>query len=75
MGNTSFEKSLAELEAIASRLESGGLGLEESIELLEKGMGIAAQCEKKLEESRKKITVLTAGKETSFEPEDADERI
>ena len=53
--------SLKELEKIASDLESGELGLEDSIEIFEKGMGYAKFCHEKLEEAERKISILQKG--------------
>ncbi len=38
MAELSFEKALAELEDIVSKLEKGGLSLNESLSLFEKGV-------------------------------------
>ena len=56
-----FESSLKELEKIASDLESGELGLEDSIKIFEKGMEHAKFCHEKLEEAERKITILQKG--------------
>jgi exodeoxyribonuclease VII small subunit len=57
-----FESSLKELEKIAVKLESGELGLEESITEFEKGINFARFCHEKLEEAEKKISILQKGK-------------
>lgn len=54
----SFEEALAQLEAIALKLESGELTLEESIESYEKGVALAQYCRKKLDEAQRKIEIL-----------------
>jgi exodeoxyribonuclease VII small subunit len=56
-----FEEALAGLEEIASKLESGELGLDDSIKLFEKGIQLAAFCHKKLEEAERKIEILQKG--------------
>ncbi|MEW6527275.1 MAG: exodeoxyribonuclease VII small subunit [Spirochaetota bacterium] len=53
-----FEDALEELEAIASKLESGELTLEQSIQYYEKGVELAKFCRQKLEEAERKIEVL-----------------
>lgn len=53
-----FEEALDELEAIASKLESGELTLEQSIQFYEKGVELAKFCRQKLEEAERKIEVL-----------------
>ncbi len=55
----SFEKSLAELEKIISKLESNECTLEESISLFEKGIKYTNECKTALEKAEKKITLLT----------------
>jgi exodeoxyribonuclease VII small subunit len=44
----SFEDALAELENVAGTLESGGVGLEDSLRLLQRGMALISRCEKEL---------------------------
>ena len=39
-----FDQALAELQAVVGRLESGGLPLEESIGLYERGVALHGQC-------------------------------
>lgn len=54
-----FEKSLKELEAIISKLESGECSLDESITLFEKGIAHTEQCRKALDNAKKRITELS----------------
>ena len=56
--NQDFEKMLENLEDIVQALENDNLKLDESIAKFEDGMKIAKECNKKLEEAEKKITVL-----------------
>jgi exodeoxyribonuclease VII small subunit len=56
-----FEASLAELEAIVSRLEQGELPLEESLKQFERGIALTRQCQKALGEAEQKIRVLAKG--------------
>ena len=44
----SFEKNLHKLELIVEKLESGEIGLEESVQLYEEGMKIKKICDSKL---------------------------
>ncbi len=53
-----FEDALEELEAIASKLESGELTLEQSIQYYERGVELAKFCRQKLEEAERRIEVL-----------------
>ncbi|MEO1250820.1 MAG: exodeoxyribonuclease VII small subunit [Pseudomonadota bacterium] len=57
----SFEKALAELEDIVSRLESGKAELEDSIALYERGAKLKAHCETKLKSAQEKIEKITVG--------------
>ena len=56
--NQDFEKMLENLEDIVQALENDNLKLDESIAKFEDGMKIAKECNKKLEEAEKRITVL-----------------
>lgn len=55
----SFEKSLQDLEELVRQLEGGEQGLEESLELFEKGVTLAKGLAKQLEEAKQKVEVLT----------------
>ena len=65
-----FEKAMEELEETVSRLEAGGLTLEESLEAFERGMSLVRMCRKKLDEAETKIAKLveTKGGELVTEP-------
>ena len=54
----SFETSLAELEQIVGRLESGDLPLEESLELFEKGIKLSRECRTRLTNAERRIEIL-----------------
>jgi exodeoxyribonuclease VII small subunit len=58
----SFEAALARLEEIATQLESGETGLEESLLLYQEGIQLSAWCQKKLEEAQKKLKILVRNK-------------
>jgi exodeoxyribonuclease VII small subunit len=58
MKNETFEKSLEELENIATELERGNLSLEQSIETFEKGIKLSKECSEKLDKAEKKINLL-----------------
>lgn len=53
--NSNFESNLKELEIIVDKLESGEIGLEESVKLYEKGMMIKKICDKKLKDIEMQI--------------------
>ena len=46
--DNNFEANLKKLEVIVDKLESGDIGLEESVKLYEEGMRIKKICDKKL---------------------------
>lgn len=54
----SFEKALTELEGIVEKLEKGGLALNESLALFEKGVKLARYLRTELEKAEKKIDIL-----------------
>ncbi len=53
-----FEDALARLEEIVEAIEQGEVGLEESIQKYEEGMGLIQHCRKVLAESELKIQKL-----------------
>lgn len=71
----SFEDALAALEAIVEKLESGDIGLEQSIEVYTRGTLLKRHCEEKLKAAQariEKITLDEAGRPAglkSFESE------
>jgi exodeoxyribonuclease VII small subunit len=55
----SFEASLESLEELVRQLESGEKGLEESLEIFEKGVTFAKTLSKQLEAAKTKVEILT----------------
>ena len=53
--DNNFETNLIKLEAIVDKLESGDIGLEESVKLYEEGMKIKKICDKKLKDIEMQI--------------------
>ncbi len=53
-----FEKSLQQLEKIVSQMESGDLGLEESLARFEKGIKLAKACQDTLANAELKVEQL-----------------
>jgi exodeoxyribonuclease VII small subunit len=53
-----FEKALAELEQIVARLEKGGMSLNESLGLFEKGVKLARFLRQELDKAEKKVEIL-----------------
>ena len=60
LSDLSFEKALAELEGIVQKLESGGVELEQSIALYERGAALKAHCEATLKSAQEKIEKIVA---------------
>jgi exodeoxyribonuclease VII small subunit len=55
---TEFEKSLAELEALVGRMESGELSLEDSMKQFERGIQLARACQQMLKQAELKVQQL-----------------
>ena len=54
----SFEEQLGELEQVVAKLESGGLTLDESVQLFEDGMRLSKACKAQLASADSRIQVL-----------------
>jgi exodeoxyribonuclease VII small subunit len=54
----SFEKALAELEKIVSRMESGELSLEQALAAHKRGLELARFCQQRLEAAQQQVKVL-----------------
>jgi exodeoxyribonuclease VII small subunit len=54
----SFEASVAQLEQIVAAIESGQIGLEESLAKYEQGMELLKKCRAILDKAEKRIEVL-----------------
>ena len=69
-----FEELIQKLEEITNKLEKEQLSLDESVKLFEEGMHISKQCNSKLEDAEKRITMLINDnneiKEENFIPEE-----
>jgi exodeoxyribonuclease VII small subunit len=53
-----FEEAYAQLEATVRRLEEGGLPLEESLALYERGMELATLCTEQLDQAELRVRQL-----------------
>jgi exodeoxyribonuclease VII small subunit len=53
-----FEKALAELESIVSRIEKGEISLDDSIKLYERGQKLKQRCEMVLRQAEMRIESL-----------------
>ena len=62
----SFEEALALLEDSVERLEAGDLKLEEALEVFEKGVTASRSCAQWLDQTRKRVQVLTAEDQGDF---------
>ena len=64
-----FEAGMSELEALTARLETGDMTLDETMKTYEKGVTLAAQLKRQLEDSRKSIEKIEPEKAeiTQFE--------
>ncbi|MCK4449916.1 MAG: exodeoxyribonuclease VII small subunit [Anaerolineae bacterium] len=63
----SFEEAFKELEDAVHRLEGGGLTLDESIALFERGMTLAQHCGQKLDDAELKVSQLVPSDEGGYE--------
>lgn len=67
MEDKSFEELLKELQDVVTKLESGKLSLEESVEMYKKGMSLSLECKKRLDEAKKVVIMKVDNqKEESF---------
>ena len=58
-----FETGLAELERIVHDLEAGDLGLEQSLQLYERGVALVRACAAQLEAAEARVKVLALDEE------------
>lgn len=69
-----FEELIEKLEDITNKLEKEQLSLDDSVKLFEECMRISKECNTKLEDAEKRITVLINDndeiKEENFSPEE-----
>ncbi len=64
-----FEQALERLEKIVEQIESGQVGLEESIARYEEGIKLVKQCREILDAAEKKIQVLARGEAGQLVPD------
>ena len=57
-GQVTFEQALDQLEAIVRQLESGEVSLQDSMELFEKGVSLAALCNQQLDLAEGRLQLL-----------------
>lgn len=58
-----FEATLKELENLVKQMESGDLGLEESLAAFERGVKLTRQCQAALKNAELRVRVLTENDE------------
>jgi exodeoxyribonuclease VII small subunit len=78
MTSLSFEKALADLENVVEKLEKGGLSLNESLALFEKGVKLAKFLREELAKAEKKVEILLKDEkgqvhQEPFSPDEAED--
>ena len=61
----SYEQARDELAGVVRRLETGGLTLEQSLDLWERGERLAAICGEWLDGARARLTAVMAARDTT----------
>ena len=61
----SYEQARDELASVVKRLEAGGLSLEQSLDLWERGEKLAAICAEWLEGARARLSAAMASREAA----------
>jgi len=64
----SYEQARDELTSVVKRLEAGGLSLEQSLDLWERGEKLAAICSEWLEGARARLTAAMAARDAAETP-------
>ncbi len=64
----SYEQAREELASVVKRLETGGLTLEQSLDLWERGEKLAAICAEWLDGARARLTAAMAASEADDSP-------
>lgn len=54
----SFEEALGQLESMVARIESGEIGLEQSLETYEQGMALVKRCRAVLQHTEQRVETL-----------------
>ena len=61
--NFDFNKGLNELEQIVKQMDTADLSLDESLKLFEKGVSLTKLCQKALQDTEAKISLLINDKD------------
>jgi exodeoxyribonuclease VII small subunit len=72
MTNLTFEKALAELEQIVAKLEKGGISLNESLALFEKGVKMSRFLRGELDKAERKVDILLKDEKGNLKAEEFD---
>ena len=67
---TSYETSVAELEAVVVRMEQGDMPLEDALQAFEEGVRLSRECQQLLKAAEQRVTLLTADGEEDFLADD-----
>jgi exodeoxyribonuclease VII small subunit len=72
-----FDRALADLQGVVARLETGGLPLEESIALYERGVALHEHCARLLTDAELRVQRLVEGaggglRVMDFDPDEAE---
>ncbi|HLQ11710.1 MAG TPA: exodeoxyribonuclease VII small subunit [Steroidobacteraceae bacterium] len=54
-----FEATIAELEALVARMESGDLPLDEALRSFERGVQLTRECQAALQAAQQRVQILT----------------
>jgi len=74
MAKDKFEGALGRLEEIVRRMETGDMGLEESLKAFEEGIKLARVCSRKLDEAERRVDILLKqGEDLVIKPFKVDE--
>lgn len=68
-----FEETLKRLETLVRDMETGRLGLDESLDRFEEGMKLVKTCESKLGDARKRVEMLMEKGEDELEWREVEE--
>jgi exodeoxyribonuclease VII small subunit len=69
-----FEDSMAALESIVEKMESGSVALEDTVEQFESGMKLVKECESALNKFQSRIEVVVAENKSELNTEAFEER-
>jgi exodeoxyribonuclease VII small subunit len=73
MTNLTFEKALADLEQIVAKLEKGGISLNESLALFEKGVKMSRFLRGELDKAERKVEILLKDEKGNLKAKDFEE--